>query len=292
MGAGQGKLRVAALCCTGLYQSYMLSRLAQVHDLVGIVLYQRPRANGSLWERMWRYKHPRLFTEYVVSRVLLPRYEQRAQPLLEALFFSGGTPPAAVPPCVPCVHVGNINDAAAVEFVRKLKPDLICVNGTNLLRGPMLALQPAVPYGIINLHTGLSPYARGGNCNLYALLEGKPELVGVTIHHIDPGIDSGDIIITARPAFAIDDTYETIDARTFRLGIDSMLVAMRQLLEGRACRVPQWQSGKIYLRRTGYVYKPYLRVLANQCLKTGLVRSYLADRTRRDAAVRLVGELC
>ena len=53
-------------------------------------------------------------------------------------------------------------------------------------------------HGIINLHTGPSPYTRGGNCNLYALRDGHPEWVGVTVHYIDPGIDSGELIRTAQ----------------------------------------------------------------------------------------------
>jgi methionyl-tRNA formyltransferase len=141
----------------------------------------------------------------------------------------------------------------------------------------------------VNLHTGLSPYSRGANCNLYMILEGHPELVGVTVHHIDPGIDSGDIIRSAQVPLEPGDNFETIDVRSFHVGIELLLAAARELVAGRAARVPQWEKGKLFLQRTGYRYEPWQRLEANRRLEGGLLAEYLADREARDAAVRLVG---
>ena len=69
-----------------------------------------------------------------------------------------------------------------------------------------------------------------------------------------------------------------------------MLVAIQQLQEGRAERVKQWEQGKLFLKRTGYVYSPYERVLVNRVLKKGLIKNYLANKKSFDAAVRLVGQ--
>lgn len=43
----------------------------------------------------------------------------------------------------------------------------------------------------INLHISLLPWNRGADPNLWSFLENTPK--GVTIHRIDPGIDSGEI---------------------------------------------------------------------------------------------------
>ena len=106
----------------------------------------------------------------------------------------------------------------------------------------------------------------------------------------DKGTDSGDIIITARPELEAGNNYAMIDAKTFRLGIDMMLVALRQLVEKRAGRVKQWEAGKLFLRKTGYKYYPYLRLKADRLLKKGLISDYLRNRGRIDANVKLVGE--
>jgi len=69
------------------------------------------------------------------------------------------------------------------------------------------------------------------------LIERHPELVGITIHHIDRGIDHGDIIITSRPDMSPDDNFEIIDGKTFKLGNECMVAAVRQLHDGKAERV-------------------------------------------------------
>jgi len=285
----QDKIKVVILCCDGLYQRYLIKRVSQEQELVGIVLKIEPNAKRSLLARLVRYINPVKLLHYLEARFFMLGETAKAAPLVSHLFYTDGKPPS-LPADVPIIRTEDINAPAVVDFINRLRPDVVCVNGTNLLREPMLSLIPNIPYGIINLHTGLSPYSRGGNCNLFVLLEGHPELVGITIHHIDKGTDSGDIIISARPTLEPGDNYATIDAKTFRLGIDMMLVAVRQLIEERAVRVKQWEAGKLFLRKTGYNYHPYLRLKVNRLLKKNLILDYLKNRAAIDAKVRLIGE--
>ena len=283
------KIKVIILCCDGLYQRYLIHRISQEYELVGIVLRIEPNAKGSLLVRLIRYINPVKLIRYLQARFFMLGETAKAAPLISHLFYTDGKPPS-LPADVPIIRAEDINSLAVVDFINKLRPDVVCVNGTNLLREPMLNLIPNIPYGIINLHTGLSPYSRGGNCNLFMLLEKHPELVGITIHHIDKGTDSGDIIISARPELEAGDNYAMIDAKTFRIGIDMLLVAIRQLIEGRAIRIKQWEAGKLFLRKTGYNYHPYLRLKVNRLLKKGIISDYLRDREKIDAKVKLIGE--
>jgi len=288
VASAAGKLRAVAMVCDGLYQRYLVQRLAAECDLAGVIVYAPENPKGSLLRRLARYRNPVRLLRHLRARRLLTEYAARARPLVESLFFEGGKAPR-LPEGVPVLRVPNVNAPKAVAFIARANPDIACINGTNLLREPMLALAPRIRHGFLNLHTGLSPYSRGGNCDLFMLLEGRPELVGITVHYIDRGIDSGDIVITARPELAPDDSYETIEAKGFRLGIDMMVVAVRQIAAGRAERVAQWEEGKLFLRRTGYVYEPHHRVLVNRMLAGGMIAEYLAHRAQRDGGIRLVG---
>jgi methionyl-tRNA formyltransferase len=101
----------------------------------------------------------------------------------------------AVPP-VPSLLVENINQPGTIDFINGLKPDLIVVSGTSLIRKKILEL--SIPLGIINLHTGLSPYVKGGpNCTNCCIADNKMHLIGNTVMWIDAGIDSGDLLTTA-----------------------------------------------------------------------------------------------
>lgn len=98
-------------------------------------------------------------------------------------------------PNVPILDVENINSDKAFEFTANYQPDLILVSGTRLIKQKMLNLNPKI--GILNLHTGLSPYVKGGpNCTNWCIAEKKFHLIGNTIMWIDKGIDTGNILTT------------------------------------------------------------------------------------------------
>lgn len=282
------RIRIVVLCCDGIYQRYLVQRLHEAYEVVGVVFRVPKNEKDKLTSRLSRYANPVELGKYLLARFEMIRSGKAAAKLVEALFFENGCPPV-VPSSIECIIVEDINSEETPAFILRVAPDLVCVNGTNLLRAPVLGIADQIPMGIINLHTGLSPYTRGGNCNLFALLEGKPEWVGATIHYIDPGIDSGDLILTRQVPMQADDLYDHIDARTFRLGADMMAEAVGQLASGCAARVAQWPDGRLYLRRTGFVYEPFHWYQANQLLRRGLVRTYLAQKQERDANVRLIG---
>jgi methionyl-tRNA formyltransferase len=93
------------------------------------------------------------------------------------------------------LFVENINERKVFNFSNKIKPDLIVVSGTSIVRKELLRVKSK--FGIINLHTGLSPYVKGGpNCTNWCISNGDFHLVGNTVMWIDEGIDSGNIILT------------------------------------------------------------------------------------------------
>lgn len=92
----------------------------------------------------------------------------------------------------------SANAEALVALIEHEKPDLVLVSGTDLLKKSTLER-----FGtkVMNLHTGISPYIRGGpNCTNWALALGEFDLIGNTIMWIDPGVDTGAIIATERTA--------------------------------------------------------------------------------------------
>lgn len=63
------------------------------------------------------------------------------------------------------------------------------------------------PDKIINMHISLLPYNKGADPNLWSYLENSPK--GVTIHKIDKGLDTGDIILQKEVQDNINDTLKT-----------------------------------------------------------------------------------
>lgn len=93
------------------------------------------------------------------------------------------------------LDVENINSEMAYNFTAKHNPDVILVSGTRLVKEKMFNIKPSI--GILNLHTGLSPYVKGGpNCTNWCIANKDFHLIGNTIMWIDKGIDTGNILTT------------------------------------------------------------------------------------------------
>ena len=100
-------------------------------------------------------------------------------------------------PAIKKLYADTINSDEAFTFTRDLQPDLIIVSGTSLIKEPMVSIP--VTTGIINLHTGLSPYIKGGpNCTNWCIANNQWALIGNTIMWLSAGIDSGNIILSER----------------------------------------------------------------------------------------------
>jgi hypothetical protein len=80
-----------------------------------------------------------------------------------------------------------------------------------IIRTPVLE---QLPDRIVNLHIALLPYNRGADPTLWSVLEDTP--AGVTIHYVDEGVDTGDVIAQRAVPLQDDDTLATAYARLQR----------------------------------------------------------------------------
>jgi methionyl-tRNA formyltransferase len=95
-------------------------------------------------------------------------------------------------------RVRNVNDDDTVRTIEEAAPDLVLVSGTNIV-GKKVMEAGNRRGGVWNLHTGVSPYIKGGpNCTNWCLATGDFHLIGSTIMWIDAGIDTGALITTER----------------------------------------------------------------------------------------------
>lgn len=102
---------------------------------------------------------------------------------------------------VPVKHVGDLNSAASERALRQLRPDVVLLLGTGIIRKPILDV-PII--GTVHCHQGYLPTYRGVNTIEWAIYHGDD--VHITTHFVDPGIDTGRILHRQRiPLYAGDD---------------------------------------------------------------------------------------
>ena len=183
------------------------------------------------------------------------------------------------------IEPGRLNGDETLALLVEAEVDTVLIYGTNLIRPPLLGRWPG---RMINMHLGLSPYYRGTATNFYPLLNDEPEYVGVTIHLIDAGIDSGAILRHARPEIVAEDRPHTIGCKAILAGIDALISVLRDLEAGRAVQpVPQWEvpNPRLYLRKD---YHPRQVVHLARMIEEGLIPRYIARKHEVAGRVRLV----
>lgn len=103
-------------------------------------------------------------------------------------------------------HVQSMNDDDARALLRSLHPAITVVCGTRILDRTTLA---ELNGPVVNFHAGVTPLYRGVHGGYWALAEGRSDLVGSTIHLIDPGIDTGTVVAQARFDVTPRDSFVT-----------------------------------------------------------------------------------
>jgi len=119
------------------------------------------------------------------------------------------------------IKSGDLNRLNRSQLNDALSSDVFIVFGASYIKGWLKDF--LVKRRAINIHMGLSPYYRGSSCNFWALYDNKPDYVGATIHILNKGLDSGDILFHCVPKLQEGDT-------PFDFTMRSVLVAHQGLV--------------------------------------------------------------
>lgn len=114
------------------------------------------------------------------------------------------------------VHIDSVNSESGREQLRKARPKVVVVNGTRIIGKETLQ---AVDARFINMHAGITPLYRGVHGGYWALAENKPNLVGTTVHFVDTGIDTGNIIGQSFFEVTANDNFTTYPSLHTKAGI-------------------------------------------------------------------------
>lgn len=137
---------------------------------------------------------------------------------------------------VPVLDFPGVNSKEFIEFLRSERVDLLVsiaaleIFRSKVLRTPRL--------GAINYHTSLLPRHRGRQ-PLFWALAGGDRRTGVTIHMIDSGIDTGDVILQREVPIAADDSLDSLYNKSVAVGAGALLQVLDMLDSGNVSRMRQ-----------------------------------------------------
>jgi len=137
---------------------------------------------------------------------------------------------------VPFLTDPDVNRPSFRDTLRDLGADVhVSMSFDQILTPESIELAPR---GFINCHAGALPFYRGRNVLNWALMNGEDRL-GVTVHYVDEGIDTGDIIQQQFVPIAEEDDYASLLDKAIPLCAETLHTALLQMADGRVDPTPQ-----------------------------------------------------
>lgn len=139
---------------------------------------------------------------------------------------------------IPLLKFKNINDESSVREIKSFECSLlVSMSYDQIFSKTVIDL---CELGIINCHAGMLPFYRGRNVLNWALINDE-KYFGVTVHFVDEGIDTGDIILQRKFFITDQDEYSSILKRAIAVCPKLVAEAVVRFSKGDIQAIPQDQ---------------------------------------------------
>ncbi len=130
----------------------------------------------------------------------------------------------------------KINSIEFIEAVKSYDCDLfVSMSFNQIFRTNIIAIPK---YGVINCHAGKLPFYRGRNILNWALINDEKEF-GITVHYVDEGIDTGDIIKQNCYPITDNDDYNSLLEIAYVECATILYDAIKEIQSGESDRIIQ-----------------------------------------------------
>lgn len=109
-----------------------------------------------------------------------------------------------------------LTERAQLGLVAAIEPDVVVAAGFTHIVPPEVLAVPEE--GCLNVHPGVLPETRGFNPNVWSIVDDLP--AGATVHYMDEGVDTGDVVATREVETSFADTGKDVYRRVERACVD------------------------------------------------------------------------
>ncbi len=152
------------------------------------------------------------------------------------------------------IHVKSVNADETIAALQNVNPDIVVVNGTRIISKKVLN---SIAVNFVNIHAGITPKYRNVHGAYWALVNNDIENCGVTVHLVDPGIDTGSVIYQSKILVTDQDNFTTYPLLQLAEGIVYLKKALHDIFEGNVIVKRGTDESKIWHHPTfrQYIYQ-------------------------------------
>ena len=137
---------------------------------------------------------------------------------------------------IPYIKGYNVNSSAFLDIAIEFKCDLFVSMSFNQIFKKTIISTPKL--GTINCHAGKLPFYRGRNILNWALINDEKEF-GITVHYVDEGIDTGDIILQNSYNITDEDNYASLLSKAYVGCAETLFLAIKNIQTGNSQKIKQ-----------------------------------------------------
>jgi len=228
-----------------LKEYFSIEKVVQEEPVPTVQFLKRRAKRLGVWK---------VFGQVLFQLLVVPYLQRTSQARLREIKEKAGLNDAPIERSK-LVKVKSINSDETMSILRKIKPRIVVVSGTRIIANRILSCIPAV---FVNLHAGITPQYRGVHGAYWALVEGRKSACGVTVHYVDSGIDTGDILEQRIIEPTPEDNFVTYPLLQLGVGVPLLKEAIENILGNRAevRAAPQGKS-KLWTHPTLWEYLWY-----------------------------------
>ena len=192
------------------------------------VIVEDGETSDVFWRRRRKLLGPMKVASMQAARLPIKVTKRGTDTVIQEMIETQGLQPEP-PKDLPLIHVPSVNSDAARDALRNLDPAAVFVVSTRMI-GKRTLNSVSAPF--INYHSGINPAYRGMYGGYFALANGAPEHFGATVHLVDEGVDTGDILYQSHLEADRRDNFHTYLWRLAAGSREIVVAAMEDALNG------------------------------------------------------------
>ena len=192
------------------------------------VIVENAEPASVFWKRRRHMLGPVKVASMQAARLPMKLTKRGAQKIIDEMVETHGLMPAP-PPGLEPITVPSVNSLECRKALMTIDPKAVFVVSTRMISKRTLS---AVSAPFINYHSGINPAYRGMFGGYFALANGEPEHFGATVHLIDEGVDTGDVLYQSRVETGPRDNFHTYLWRLAAGSREIVVQAMEDALAG------------------------------------------------------------
>ena len=132
--------------------------------------------------------------------------------------------------------VNDLNEKFVERELKNRKIDVVVFTGGGLIKQNILDVSGL---GVINCHMGKLPNYRGMDVVEWPILKNDFDNIGFTVHLMDKGVDTGDILFFKNVKPIKNDNIKSLRMRFETLMTETIVNVTLDFLKGKITRLPQ-----------------------------------------------------